>query len=177
MTELVRWQGLRELEQLLVALPRESQRRGALAQALLVGAQPIVETSRQLAPVLKEPDPRWKPGVVRRNIRARRVRPRGYAATVIVGVRQFGKRAFQRLQKRAAKKGGLLRAPGRNNPDDPFYWIFSELGAPARGIPARAFLRPALEQRRNDAVNGFARALGPQIQKIAATLVIRKGKK
>ena len=170
MTMAYQWQGLSELEQLLKDLPRESQARGVLRKALLRGAKPVVETARSLAPVLKEPDRRWKRGTVRRNIRARSVRPRGYAATVVVGVRQFGKRAFQRLQKRAARKGIYLRSPGRNNPDDPWYWIFSELGALARGIPARPFLRPALEQRRNDAISEFSAGFRPELEKLVERL-------
>jgi HK97 gp10 family phage protein len=169
-----RWQGLSELQFILRELPRESQRNGALAKALLVGARPVVQTARALAPVLKEPDPRYKPGTVRRAIRARRVKPRGYAATVIVGVRQFGKRAVERLKRKAARKGVYIRSVGRNNPDDPFYWIFNELGAPARGIPARPFLRPALEQRREDVIRGFQAALRPEVERIAEKL--RKGR-
>lgn len=150
--------GLGELRAKLAELPRRLSRQ-VLEKGLTTGAQPMVEEAKSRVPVLAEPDPRRRPGTVRKRIQARRVRPRtGMAATVIVGVRglsagvvrNYKIRKLRRVVSKGTGAGVLRGVAASDNPNDPFYWKFLEFGTSK--MQARPFLRPAFEARKGEAV-------------------------
>lgn len=147
---IVEVEGLRELERALAQLPREVGKR-ALDGALKDGAEPIVDDAERRAPVLKEPDPRREPGVLRRAIRAvalRRPLP-GMSATVQV----------------------LPKSRGRG-PDDPWYWKLVEYGTSK--MAAIPFLRPAFEAMKYAALERIRIRLKLSIERAAERLAWRR---
>lgn len=152
MTEYARVAGLQELREAMLQLPKRLDRR-VLNAALLAGARIIAKDAEGRAPVLQEPDPRRRPGTVRRNIRARPVRPfAGRDATVMVSVRELNARQIANFKKRFLVHNSRA-ARSANNPNDPFYWRFLEFGTSK--MPARPFLRPAFAARREEALAVF----------------------
>lgn len=181
--------GLAELRAQLMALP-DKLRRQALRNALAAGARLVRDDARQRAPVLREPDPRRKPGTVRNAIRVRtskQARREGNVG-VFVNVKPLTKGQIADFKRANGKGGG-------KNPDDPFYWRWLEFGrqgrageaarsrvtrnkaAGLRGIRARRALRavgplPAIgflqgaAQRLADALRRIEQTLGPAVQRI-----------
>lgn len=138
----IRINGLREIQSAMAQLPKKVDRK-MLDQGLIAGATLVRDEARDKVPLLKVPDARRRRGTLRRAIRAGRVRPTQYAATVWVRVRQLTKR--QITNYKAKNKSGA-----KNNPNDPFYWVFVEFGTSTQ--PARPFLRPAFESKKQAAV-------------------------
>jgi HK97 gp10 family phage protein len=153
--------GLRELEQALVALPKKMHRR-ILNGALAAGGREIEREAKQRVPVLKERTLRRLPGVIRRNIRTRPVRPQdGNNATVIVSVRNLNAKQITTFKRATGLKGAF-------NPNDPFYWRFVEFGTSK--MAARPFLRPAFESRKYQAATEIKTRLAKRIEVEAAKL-------
>lgn len=160
----VQFKGLSEISRAMRELPKRIDRK-ILNDGLLAGANIIRDEARQLAPVLKEPDPRWRPGALQRAIQSAKIAASRtqYAGEVIVRVRKLSGRqvaAFNRRQaKRKRVKQGWDRKP---NPADAFYWFFVEFGAAGR--PAQPFLRPAFERRKQQAVNAAIKIFQDRVQ-------------
>ena len=152
----VRIEGLVELQAALKALPKALHRR-VLNAALMTGARLIAKEAEIKAPVLRTPNPRRRPGTLRKNIRARAIRPE-YSATVMVGVRSLSRKQVRDFKK-ASGRGGAA------NPDDPFYWRFVEFGTAK--MAARPFLRPAFEARKVQAAHEIKHALRVRIEREA----------
>lgn len=158
--------GLRELRQALLELPSKLDRR-ILTAALMPGAKLIRDEARLRAPVLKNADPRRRAGVVRNAVRAQSGRPDpGMTATVIVRVRPLTAKQVGKFKTRQRKKGRRVR--GADNPSDPFYWRFLEFGTSKH--PARPFLRPAFESKKEVAAQAIKPALAAAIEAAAAKL-------
>jgi HK97 gp10 family phage protein len=155
----VRVSGLQELRAAMLELPKRFDRR-MLNAALMAGARLIADEAESRAPVLQQPDPRRRPGTVRRNIRARPVRPfAGRDATVIVAVRRVSRKAQVAFKTGQFAKGRRVR--GADNPNDPFYWRFLEFGTSK--MTARPFLRPAFVARRDQALDAFRLRLSQRL--------------
>jgi len=166
MAEKVKMHGLSELNNTLKDLPAVLGEK-VLRAALRAGAKPISDEAKLLAPILKEPDPRRKPGTIKKAITTRKSKKQKYG--VYVGVKPLKARqilAFR--QKNGAKKG-----KGANNPDDPFYWIFSEFGTSK--MPPTPFLRPAFESKKYEALKRFEDHAQRRVVKEAEKLAREKG--
>jgi HK97 gp10 family phage protein len=134
--ENVRIEGLAELEYNLSTLGVEMRKRGTrrmMAQAAI----PMRDEAKRRAPVLREPDPRRRAGTLRDRIRIWLHRDSPYPVTYYVGVRGLSRGSIRKFK--AANKG----AKGSDNPDDPYYWRWVELGTSK--MRAQPFLRPAYE--------------------------------
>lgn len=143
----------------MLTLPKRFDRR-MLNAALMAGARLIADDAERRAPVLQQPDPRRRPGTVRRNIRARPVRATpGNTATVIVGVRRISGKALVAFKTAQFARG--RRGRGADNPNDPFYWRFLEFGTSK--MAARPFMRPAFAARRGEALDLFRRRLSQRL--------------
>jgi HK97 gp10 family phage protein len=155
----VRVTGLQELRAAMLTLPKRFDRR-MLNAALMAGARLVANEAAARAPVLQQPDPRRTPGTVRRNIRARPVRPTpGNSATVFVSVRRTSRKA--QIAFKVSQFGKGRRARGADNPNDPFYWRFLEFGTSK--MSARPFLRPAFVARRDQALAAFRLRLSQRL--------------
>jgi HK97 gp10 family phage protein len=159
-TEYARVAGLQELRAAMLQLPKRLDRR-VLNAALMAGARLIAQDAEGRAPVLQQPDPRRRAGTVRRNIRARPVRPfAGRDATVIVSVRQLSKKQIGAFKKKFLVHNSRA-ARSANNPNDPFYWRFLEFGTSK--MPARPFLRPAFAAQREAALAAFRQRMSERL--------------
>lgn len=158
----IKIQGLREVARAMRELPNRVDRK-ILNAGLLEGARVIRDEARQLAPVLKtREDKRWRPGALRRAIQTVAINASRaqYAGEVIVRVRKLSKRqvaAFKRRQSKRKKK-----VDSRLNPADAFYWSFVEFGTAK--IPARPFMRPAFESKKQQAIDAAIRVFRERIQ-------------
>lgn len=145
MAEVVDVKGLRELQAALKRVSDASTDRKFLNSALLGGATLIVNEAKARVPV--------DTGELRRNIRARSVKPTRHTATVQVGVRKLLKKQLRKLRQK------------RPDASDPFYWRFVEFGTSR--VRARPFLRPAFERKKLDAIEAFKARLADRIAKAA----------
>lgn len=147
-------QGLRDIERAMLALPGKMDKK-LLDQGLIQGAMLVRDEARNKVPLLRVPDARRLRGTVQRAIRAGRVRPEQYTATVWVRVRPLTGAQRTRFKKKRGKGGGA------DNPRDPFYWAFLEFGTSKH--PARPFMRPAFESRKFAAVTKAIDTLRPLV--------------
>lgn len=164
MADDVRIDGLDELKRTLAGLPDRLGER-VFRAALRSAAQVIRKDAMARVPVLAEPDPRRKPGTVRRAISVRRSKKDKFG--VFVSVKPLGGKAI-----RAFKTAGGRSAA---NPDDPFYWIFLEFGTPSN--PARPFMRPAFQAQAAAAVQKFAQFAAARAVKEAEKYAKQQGAK
>lgn len=156
--------GLRELERAMKELPKKMHRR-ILNASLAAGARLIEREAKERVPILKTHTLRRLPGVIRRNIRVRPVRPQdGNNATVIVSVRNLSAKQITVFKRATGQKGAF-------NPNDPFYWRFVEFGTSK--MAARPFLRPAFESRKYQAAAEIKSRLAKRIE-IEATKLGKK---
>lgn len=142
MADEIKVEGLKQLEATLKGLPArlgEKVMRGALRAA----AQVIRKDAQSKAPILKEPRKGRKPGTVKNAITVRRSKQDKFG--VFVGIKGLGKKAVKEFKASGGKS--------RENPDDPFYWIFLEFGTAE--TPAAPMLRPAFESRKYEALQKF----------------------
>lgn len=185
----VRVRGLDELKAQLQALPDKLRRR-LLRNALAAGARLVRDEARRAAPVLRQPDPRRKPGTVRDAITVRtskHARREGHVG-VFVNVRPLKKEAVRQYKAGSGKSGAT-------NPNDPFYWRWLEFGRQGRAasgprgkglifvggkqrrqrarramkpvgpLPAYGFLRKGAAKL-GEALRRFEQVLGPGLQRI-----------
>lgn len=119
----LRLEGASELRAKFRGLQDGTQRE-VLEEAALLGAQPIVEAARNLAPVIAKPDPRRSPGLLRRTIQARL------------------------FSRKSTEKAVVGIGPVRSGGDDPFFARWVEYG---HRIVARRSKEASLTQRRREA--------------------------
>lgn len=162
MANEIKLHGLAELKKTFADLPSVLGEK-VLRAGLRAAAKPIRDHASENAPVLKEPDPRRKAGTVKKNIVVRRSKQEKYG--VYVGVKALKARQITAFKKKNGKSA--------NNPDDPFYWIFSEFGTSK--MPAAPFLRPAFESKKFEAVQKFEEYAKKRVVKEAEKLAKQKG--
>jgi len=136
----VRLHGLDQLKKTLKQLPKEYGEK-ILRGGLRKGANIIRDEAQKDAPVLKQPVNHRRAGVVRERVVTRRSKKDLYG--VFVGVKPLSKGKIKSFKKAGGSVG--------QNPDDPFYWVFSEFGTSLH--PAAPFMRPAFESKKMDALN------------------------
>lgn len=136
--------GFKELAAALRELPQRVA-KNALRAAVNAGASEIKKQVRKNAPM--------DTGLLKKNIFQKQIREASgpYQQTFAVGVRQG----------RAKNKDGSKK-------ELPFYWRFMEFGTSK--LPARPFLRPAFETKKEAAVKAIADKLDERIQKYAREL-------
>lgn len=136
--------GFKELHDALLKLP-DRVAKNALRSAVNAGASVIKKQVRQNAPT--------DTGLLKKNVYQKQIREASgqYQQTFAVGVRQ-GK---------ARNKDGTKK-------ELPYYWRFMEFGTSK--MPARPFIRPAFESKKEDAVKAIADKLDERIQKYAREL-------
>lgn len=162
MADEIKVEGLKQLEATLKQLPArlgEKVMRGALRAS----AQVIRKDAQSKAPILKEPKKGRKPGTVKNAITVRRSKKDKFG--VYVGIKGIGKKAVKEFKASGGK--------ARENPDDPFYWIFLEFGTAK--MPAAPMLRPAFEARKLEALSKFEAFAKRRVVKEANKLAQENG--
>ena len=142
MAETVHWRGFRELEENLKLLGEEMREKG-VKRMMSRAAVPMRDDAKSRAPILAVPDDRRRPGTLRNAIRIWRKRATPYAVTYYVGVRGLSSKVVASFKRATGMAGS-------DNPDDPFYWRWVELGSSK--MRPRPFLRPAFESKKMDSV-------------------------
>lgn len=163
MREVIKTAGFRELVDALKRLP-EAVHAKVLVRALRAGAKPVEATAKRMAPVLKSPDPRRRPGTLRRAISTARMRDNSldsHGAAVKVRVKRLSGKAVSAFKEKTGKHSS-------DNPDDPFYAHVLEYGKLPR--TAHPFLRPALYAEREAAIQEMAREMRAGIDREARKL-------
>lgn len=118
--------GLPELAAELRALPAKLRER-PIRNALAKGGRIVRDAAKGSVPLLREPDPRRKPGTVRDAIKVRTSKVSKAEGNVGVFINVKPLTAKQvRAYKVASGKGGA------KNPNDPFYWRWLEFGRAER---------------------------------------------
>lgn len=164
----IKIEGLDELRRALRLLPENIQ-KNQLAKATRQGAMVIRDEAKPRVPILQQPDPRRKAGVLRNAVRSTAGRRNGSVGTAYVYVRTLTKRMIAKFKKAQAAKG--LKIQGAANPNDPFYWRFIEFGTSK--LAARPFLRPAFEAKKVQAAERIKAALRQGIETEAAKVAGR----
>ncbi|MBK5206122.1 MAG: HK97 gp10 family phage protein [Polaromonas sp.] len=144
MGEFVQLTGFAELAKALRELPDRVARNG-LRAAVNAGATVVKNQARKNAPV--------DTGLLKKNIFQKQIREASsqYQQTFAVGVRQ-----------------GHARNKDGSKKELPYYWRFMEFGTSK--MPARPFLRPAFEAKKEEAVKRIKEKLDERIQKYARDL-------
>ena len=171
--------GLTQLRDALLGFPKEINQK-IQQSALLAGARLIRDKARDLAPVLKAPSKYRLAGVLKKNIRMARSKPRpGMTATVVIGVRKLSKSTVRKVQKAAREQGKKIK--GADIIGNPFYWRFMEFGYTDRGGTfhgphgGKGFLRPAMEGNKNEAIRLTVEATADQIERVARRVLSKAG--
>ena len=162
--EQVGIRGLEELKKTFLALPAELGEK-VVRGGLRAAAKPIRDEARENAPVLKDPDPRRKPGTVQKAISVRRSKQDKYG--VYVSVKPLSAKKIKSFKQAGGKAA--------DNPDDPFYWIFKEFGTSK--MPADPFMRTAYESKKYEAIEKFEAYAKNRTVKVAEKLAKEKGMK
>lgn len=153
-------EGLDQLRRNLRDLPINVQTR-VLGNAVAKGAKVIADEARARAPVLKEPDDRREPGLLKRMVRATRGVRRDSEAAAFVSVRRLFGKALGRFKEKSGKSGSH---------GDPWYWKFVEFEFGNSNARAQPFIRPAFDTKKEAAAEEIKRALADGIQREAGKL-------
>lgn len=140
----VKIEGLAELKEALKLMPEKIADRVLLA-ATMAGAEVIRKQAMANAPLLTG---RLKANIIKRRVRGKQGKS-ARSASVDVGVRSH----------RASKKGD------KNNA---YYWFFVENGTSK--MDAKPFLRPAFDQKKEEAATAIKERLAKRIEKEAIKL-------
>lgn len=138
----VQLRGMREYQEKLVRLGNDMIGRGCIT-ALAPGADVMRDAVRARTPVLQQPDPRRRPGVLRNAITAMHVASERFAATYVIGIKLLSARAIGAFKRKTGRDS-------RNNPDDPFYGTILEFGKTPR--TRHPFVRPGFQASAERAV-------------------------
>lgn len=169
--------GLDEFRRVMLQFPKEMDEK-LLQSAMLPAAKLVRDEARRRAPVLKVPSKYRLAGVLARNIRMARSKPRpGMSATVIIGVRKLSKSFIRRFKQAAYRRGKTIK--GADIVGNPFYWRFMEFGYTDRGGKwhgphgGNGFLRPAFEANKMQAIEVMVKETGKRVDKVAKKLGLR----
>lgn len=142
--------GADDLKRALEQIATKMQ-NNVLRSAVREASKPVLDEARARAPVLTAPDPRRKPGTLKRAIGIRSPRIKGRMVVGGVTVRSQSPKQVAAFKARTNKKAA-------DNPNDAFYAPFVEFGTAK--MRARPFMRPALSARAQSAID----ALGAKIR-------------
>jgi len=162
MARTVKIEGLRELERTLATLSKATG-RNVLKRALKKGAEPLADDMRAAAPVLT--------GTLRRSIAASARKPHGHKSP--------GKQAFADAMRAGADRkaaGAAAREANRANPVS-FAEAFAGPGRDPAAIQQefgnrrhgpQAFVRPAWDSGKDDALDRVVEAITTELGKAVA---------
>lgn len=145
------------------ALPDRLARK-SLRAAVNAGATVIKKDA------IKRASKNKKTGALEKNFYQKQIREIStvLSQTFYVGVRSgLARYASNKANKAAGRAGKVYK-----NSSATFYWKFLEFGTSK--MPARPFLRPAFEARKNDAVTAIGNKIRTELQKHAADLRAEK---
>lgn len=168
----VKIEGLDELRKALMALPKELH-AGPLQRSVSAAARVIQKQARQNVPVLFEKGSYT--GVNKVNVLKRR-KPGTLRKAIRVGKSRMGSSDVQKMYNvfvKPVSKGVRrnFKGPGRNNPDDPYYWKVWEFGNQVNN--SRPFLRPAFDRKKDEALRVMVDKLRKEIDKAGKKKKIR----
>ena len=161
----------------MLQFPREMDEK-LLQSAMLPAAKEVREEARRRAPVLKVSSKYRLAGVLARNIRMARSKPRaGMTATVIIGVRKLSKSVIRRFKQAAYRRGKTIK--GADIIGNPFYWRFMEFGYTDRAGKWHGphnkdgFLRPAMMSKWGSSIQIITKETGKRVDRVAKKLGLR----
>jgi HK97 gp10 family phage protein len=166
MATRVQFHGGTELQRALLELSnKEALKVGRFA--LRRAANEVLRELRASAPV--------KQGFLRKSLRVRIDRGR-YSKSVLSALVYAAKDARQYRPRKTARQSTVngKKGPAKyayqigSRPD--VYGIFQEFGAPAHGLPARPWFRPAWERQKRQALESIGRELGEGLARAAMNL-------
>lgn len=149
--------GLKELGEALQALADKGYKE-IVPKALRRAANPVRNSVRAKAPVLKKPDERRTPGTIKKNVV---IVKEGRLPAGILGVRVKVRKLSRKSIAEYKRSSGLA---GANNPKDPFYWAAVEKGG--GNAPAQPFLRPAFDSTKEDFTRNFTAEVEKEVVKL-----------
>jgi len=161
----IKIEGLEELRRALRDLPEALLQTQALSAGVSAGAKVMRDEARSRVLILKKPDKRRTPGLVRRMLRATRGIRRSSEVSAFVSVRRLTAKAIGKFKRKTGKDAA-------DNPLDPFYWSILEFGKSTR--TAHPFLRPAFDTKKEAAAHAIKDGLRKGIEKAAAKVKGRK---
>lgn len=153
-------EGLEQLRRNFRDLPLNIQAK-ELGNAVSKGAKVIANEAIARAPVLKDPDPRREPGLLKRMIRATRGVRRDSEAAAFVSIRRLFGKALARFKDKTGKSGSH---------GDPWYWKFVEFEFGKANARAQPFIRPAFDTKKEAAAEEIKRALAEGVKRQAEKL-------
>lgn len=161
--------GLAETVARLKALPEElsGKNGGPIRKALFQAAKVIEEEAERLSP---KDTGRLERNVIKmrnRNPRQTEGRPVELYHVGVRGGGKYGARVRQRERKKVLGAGGSARQATRAAAaaeKDAYYWRFVEFGTSK--MPARPFLRPAFDAKKEEAVRVFASILKKDVDRL-----------
>lgn len=159
----VQLEGLRELDNILRALPVEIKRSKIIYRALHDGARLMAAEAKRRAPLLQDPrEKRRERGAIRSGITQQASRDRDFEVNIRV------------------RNRGYIFAPGpdtRRNPKssqragNPNYWWLVEFGTSK--MSAQPFMRPAFEAKKVAAATEIKASLGRGIKFVVEKFGLR----
>jgi HK97 gp10 family phage protein len=158
-------EGLMQLGQALRAMAGDGAVRASRSMASAMAR--IVRTAAKAN--LQRRGLRRRTGTLEKNIINHRARKTNLTAQYDVLVRTKQRRyGNTQRNRRLGRVGGKYTVEG-----DAFYWKFHEYGAPGRNIPARPFMRPAIDENKQRAIVE-ARKAGARAIRAAARRAVRR---
>lgn len=154
MADAVKVTGLEDLKRAVDELSADMRKKVVIG-ALKDAAKPIVAAARAAAPVLKTPDPRRTPGLIRDRI--------GVFTSKIFKGQDGVLGVMVRVKQNKGKRIRGTKIKVRALQQDPFYARFLEVGT--RNMTARSFLQPAANQNFAAAVEIFKKKIAERIAK------------
>ena len=153
-------EGFAELAKRMRELP-DLLARKSLRGAVNAGASVIKKEAQLRAPKLT--------GALAKNFYQKQIREAStvLSQTFYVGVRSgLARYAKNKANKKAGRAGKVYKDSGAT-----FYWKFVEFGTSK--MPARPFLRPAFESRKNEAVDAIGNKIRDELEKHRRSLVTK----
>ena len=153
-------EGFAELAKRMRELP-DLLARKSLRGAVNAGASVIKKEAQLRAPKLT--------GALAKNFYQKQIKEAStvLSQTFYVGVRSgLARYAKTKANKKAGRAGKVYKDSGAT-----FYWFFLEFGTSK--MPARPFLRPAFESRKNDAVTAIGEKIRTELEKHRQSLVTK----
>ena len=162
----ITFEGGPALQRKLLELEKKVKSKFAL-QALGAGAKVIRASIEPVVPILARPDPRRRPGTLRRAIAQRTAKAPGIDYGVAVGVALLpGKESQSFVRVQRVLKNRKVRTTA--NPNDPFYWYFVHQGGFRRNgsrITGRPFLTQGFRAGQVRAASRVIDVLRDQIER------------
>lgn len=154
MVDRVKMTGLREMGAAFRELDARLQKRIGRS-AVSAGGRELQREAKRQAPVLKDPDPRRKPGTVRDATRVKAVRKANSQFEARVWVKGIGSKKIKAFKAATGLQGS-------ENPNDPYYWWMVHFGTSK--LPANPWMSRAFDAKKLTAAQKTASQLGKRLE-------------